>query len=320
MSSRLDELRATGTVVIADTADFQKIASFRPSEGTTNPSLIFAAAQNASYEPLLAKTISYVRSLPGKTSRNEQLSRAVEMLSVQFGKEIYKLTGRISTEVDVSLSFDTAGTVAAALRILELYAAEGIPKDKVRIKISATWEGIQATRILQKEHGASCLVTIVFGSVQAIAAAEAGADAIAPYVGRIADYGKQHGHQGDLGIETVSAIQNYLRKYNLSTQVMAASFRNVEQIRALAGIDLLTAAPSILELVEADSRPVVPVLTVEGAQAAELQHVSYIHDESKFRWAFNADALAVEKSAEAMRKFGDDTEKLKSLFSKLLDV
>jgi transaldolase len=265
------------------------------------------------------------------------------MLSVQFGKEIYKLTGRISTEVDVSLSFDTAGTVAAALRILELYAAEGIPKDKVRIKISATWEGIQATRILQKEHGASCLVTIVFGSVQAIAAAEAGADAIAPYVGRIADYGKQHGHQGDLGIETVSAIQNYLRKHNCSTQVMAASFRNVEQIRALAGIDLLTAAPSILELVEADSRLVVPVLTVESgtllcflnnmcyfkltnsfllptAQAAELQHASYINDESKFRWAFNADALAVEKSAEAMRKFGDDTEKLKSLLSKLLDV
>uniref|UniRef100_A0A8H7NLK2 Transaldolase n=1 Tax=Bionectria ochroleuca TaxID=29856 RepID=A0A8H7NLK2_BIOOC len=300
MSSRLDELRATGTVVIADTADFQKIAAFRPSEGTTNPSLIFAAAQNASYEPLLAKTISYIRSLPKETCREEQLSRAVEMLSVQFGKEIYKLTGRISTEVDVSLSFNTAGTVAAALRILELYAAEGIPKDKVRIKISATWEGIQATRILQKEHGASCLVTIVFGSVQAIAAAEAGADAIAPYVGRIADYGKQHGHQGDL--------------------VMAASFRNVEQIRALAGIDLLTAAPSILELVEADSRLVVPVLTVESAQAAELQHASYINDESKFRWAFNADALAVEKSAEAMRKFGDDTEKLKSLLSKLLDV
>lgn len=286
-STRLDELRASGTTVIADTADFQSscplsfvlhvrgswaeaktrptgIAVFKPSEGTTNPSLIYTAASDPAYEPLISKTVAYVKGLDSTLNHDERLSLAVEFLSVQFGVQIYQLTGRISTEVDVALSFDTKGTVAAALRVLDLYAAEGVPREKVRIKISATWEGIQATKILQQKYGASCLVTVVFGLVQAIAAAEAGADAIAPYVGRIADYGQLHGHQGDLGIERVSDIQNYLRKYGFTTQVMAASFRNIEQVRALAGVGLLTAAPSILELVEADERSIAPVLTAQS--------------------------------------------------------
>lgn len=235
------------------------------------------------------------------------------------------------------MSFDTKATVAGALRIIDLYKAEGVPKEDVRIKISATWEGIQAARILQREHGISCLVTVVFGLVQAITAAEAGADAIAPYVGRIADWGKAHGHAGDLGIETVSKIQDYLRKHGHDTKVMAASFRNVDQIRNLAGIDLLTASPAILEAVEADERKIGPVLTAESgkclvaadtlftirltfvpAKTSGLGKVSYINDEAAFRWAFNADACAVEKSAEAMRKFGDDTDKLKQLLSTML--
>jgi transaldolase len=239
---------------------------FRPSEGTTNPSLIYTAAQDPVYETLLSKTVNYVRSLPADVPRAKQLSLAVEFLHVQFGVRICEITGCISTEVDATLSFDTTATVQAALRILDLYAAGGVPKNKVRIKISATWEGIQAARILQSQHGVSCLVTVVFSLVQAIAAAEAGADAIAPYVGRIADYGRLHGYDGDLGVERVSMIQNYLRKHGYSTQVMAASFRSVEQVRSLAGIDLLTAAPSILELVEADERPINPVLMPQSGE------------------------------------------------------
>ena len=188
---------------------------------------------------------------------------AVDFLAVQFGSQIHKLTGRVSTEVDVTLSFDTAATVAAALRIIDLYREQGVPKDQVRIKISATWEGIQAARVLQREHGISCLVTVVFGLAQAIAAAEAGADAIAPYVGRISDWGKLHGAEGDLGVTTVASIQNYLRKYGFQTKVMAASFRNVEQVRSLAGIDLLTAAPTIIEALGKETEPIVPKLTSE---------------------------------------------------------
>lgn len=203
-------------------------------------------------------------------SLEERLSIAVDFLAVQFGTQIYNLTGRISTEVDVTLSFDTNGTIAAALRIIGLYAKEGVPKEKVRIKISATWEGIQAARILQKEHGISCLVTVVFGLEQAIAAAEADVDAIAPYVGRISDWGALHGSQEDLGVQTVSTIQNYLRKYGFRTQVMAASFRSVEQVRALAGIDLLTAAPAILEAVESDSRSITAKLTSETGKSPIL--------------------------------------------------
>lgn len=185
---------------------------------------------------------------------------------MQFGTQIYRLTGRISTEVDVTLSFSTTKTVASALRVLDLYAAQGVPKEAVRIKISGTWEGIQAARILQQEYGVSCLVTIVFSMVQSIATAEAGADAIAPYIGRIADWGKLNWKTGDLGVQTVQAIQNHLRKRGFKTQVMAASFRNANQVRQLAGVDLLTAAPAILEAVEAEDVPIVPVLTSESGE------------------------------------------------------
>lgn len=288
----LKQLQAAGTVLIADTADFEstsycyfcrylltlaEIAKFKLSEGTTNPSLLYASAQIPTYAPLVQRTIAYAKSLPETVSLEERLSVAVDFLAVQFGSQIYQLTGRISTEVDVTLSFDTAGTISAALRIVELYSKEGVPKEKVRIKISATWEGIQAARILQQEHGVSTLVTIVFGLEQAITAAEADVDAIAPYVGRIADWGASHGADGDLGVETVSTIQNYLRKHGHRTQVMAASFRSVEQVRSLAGIDLLTAAPAILEAVEADNRPIEPKLTLESGKSHAPRKVPPAH-------------------------------------------
>ncbi|KAH8897609.1 transaldolase [Thozetella sp. PMI_491] len=314
----LEQLRAAGTVVIADTADFEKITNFKASEGTTNPSLLYQAAQNASYSSLLAETVAFAKSMPTSISEAERLSAAVDFLAVQFGTQIYKLTGKISTEVDVTLSFDTAATVASALRIIDLYTKQGVPKEGIRIKISATWEGIQAARILQAEHNVSCLVTIVFGMTQAIAAAEAGVDAIAPYVGRLSDWGALNGFKGDLGISTVSNIQNYLRKYGFKTQVMAASFRNVNQVTSLAGIDLLTAAPAILEAVEKETNPIEAKLTPGTAFTADLAQVSYINNEAGFRWAFNSDACAVEKSADAMRRFAQDTQKLKDLLSAVI--
>ena len=218
----------------------------------------------------------------------------------------------------MTLSFDTQATVEAAKRIIDLYAKEGVPKENVRVKISATWEGIQAARILQKEYGISCLITVVFSLVQSIAAAEAGVDAIAPYVGRMADWGKLNGFEGDLGVLTVSKIQNYFRKYGFKTQVMAASFRSVSQVRELAGVDLLTAAPAILDAVEQETEPIVAKLSAQSAQAADLAEVSYINDEAGFRWAFNGDACAVEKSADAMRRFADDTQQLKDLLATML--
>ncbi|KAK5276970.1 hypothetical protein LTR20_006707 [Exophiala xenobiotica] len=317
-ASSLKALQESGTVVIADTADLQQIARFNPSEGTTNPSLLYLAAQQPAYSHLLDKTIKYARTL--SVTEAQRLGHAVEYLAVQFGCEIYKLTGRVSTEVDVSHSFDTLKTVEAALRVIKLYAAEGISKESVRIKISASWEGIQAARILGKEHGISVLVTIVFGMVQAITAAEAGVTCIAPYIGRISDWHKTHGHVGaeDMGVKIVQDMQNYLRKYGHRTQLMGASFRNPGQVKNLAGADLLTIAPGILDLLDKSNEEVVPRLTAASAEQANMPQETYINDEPKFRWTFNGDACAVEKSAEAMRRFAEDTSALKELLSALL--
>jgi transaldolase len=193
------------------------------------------------------------------------LQLAAEFLAVQFGTEIYKLTGRVSTEVDVIHSFNKEATIAAALRMISLYAAQGVPKDKVRIKISATWEGIKAASFLTHEHGISVLITIVFGMVQAITAAEAGVACIAPYVGRISDWHKAQGMTGgDKGVEIVRDMQNYLRKYGYGTEVMGASFRNTEQVKQLAGTDLLTISPVVLELLEKEKGDFGPCLTSES--------------------------------------------------------
>ena len=208
--------------------------------------------------------MEYARSLDKSLTKTEQLNRAVEYLAVQFGVEIYKLTGGISTEADVSYSFDTAATVAAGLRIIDLYRDHGVPKEAVRIKISATWEGIQASRILENEHGVSTLVTIVFGLSQAIAAAEAGATCIAPYVGRIRDWYIASGDKSgrDMGIQRTKEMQNYLRKYGFKkTKIMCASFRSTDQVIALAGVDYLTISPAILRGLEKRQEKIQPQLT-----------------------------------------------------------
>lgn len=209
----------------------------------------------------MTRSIKHARALAANgESLDVQLEGAVEYLAVLFGTEIYHLTGRVSTEVDVRHSFSTQGTVNAALRIIELYKSQGVPKDAVRIKISATWEGIQAGRILEHEHGLSVLITVVFGMVQAITAAEAGIACIAPYVGRIGDWFRSQPSSpaDDMGVSRVRQMQNYLRKYKHRTQVMGASFRNIEQVKALAGVDLLTIAPCLLEQLENDPTEVIP--------------------------------------------------------------
>ena len=284
-ANALSALQDVGTVLIADTADFQRkcsakfsremltstqvIEKFKPSEGTTNPSLLYSAAQNPAYSSLLARTIKYAKSLEPPTPSQDRLQLAAEYLAVQFGTEIYKLTGRVSTEVDVIHSFNTDATTTAALRVISLYAAQGVPKEKVRIKISATWEGVKAASILTKEHGISVLITIVFGMVQAITAAEAGVACIAPYVGRISDWHTVQGiTDGDKGVERVRDMQNYLRKYGYKTQVMGASFRSTEQVKQLAGTDLLTISPVVLEQLEKEAGDFGPSLTCESGESS----------------------------------------------------
>lgn len=282
----LEGLRASKTTVIADTADFSgKVISpynipasslienlgityFKPSEGTTNPSLLYQAAQLQKYANIVQRSIAYAQGLDGSFSESQRLDRAVEYLAVEFGVKIYELTGGISTEADVSLSFDTSATIDAALRIIELYKQHNVPKEAVRIKISATWEGIQAARILETEHEINVLITVVFGLVQAIAAAEARATCIAPYVGRIGDWHKANDPAAqisdlDMGVEKVKEMQNYLRKYGFRTKVMGASFRSTKQVISLAGTDYLTISPAILKQLEDQIEDVPAQLTAE---------------------------------------------------------
>jgi transaldolase len=247
---------------------YSEIAYFKPSEGTTNPSLLYQAAQLPKYAGIVQRSVAYAQSLDESLSKSQRLNRAAEYLAVEFGVEIYKLTGGISTEADVAISFDVSATIDAALRIIELYRQHGIPKGAVRIKISATWEGIQAARVLEKEHGISVLITVVFGITQAIAAAEVGVGCIAPYVGRIGDWHKANDPASqasglDMGVEKVKEMQNYLRKYGFKTKVMGASFRNTEQVISLAGIDYLTIAPAILKQLEEKIEDVPAQVTAE---------------------------------------------------------
>jgi len=271
------------------------IEKFKPSEGTTNPSLLYIAAQNPAYSPLLTRTIKYAKSLDLSTSSQERLELAAGYLAVQFGTEIYRLTGRVSTEVDVIHSFSTEATITAALRVISLYAAQGVPKEKIRIKISATWEGIKAASILAKEHGISVLITIVFGMVQAITAAEAGVSCIAPYVGRISDWHKAHGiTDGDKGVERVRDMQNYLRKYGFKTQVMGASFRNMEQVKQLAGTDLLTISPVVLEQLAKEEGDFGPSLTSETGECLQ----SYL-----FWWILGLTTTCGQLNKQMSRKY-----------------
>jgi transaldolase len=308
----LDALKQV-TTVVADTGDFHQLAQFRPQDATTNPSLILKAVQKPEYAPLLQQTVERFRSQP--------LDEVMDRLLVRFGVEILRhVPGRVSTEVDARLSFDTAATVARAERIIALYQAEGVPRERVLIKIAATWEGIQAAARLE-QAGIRTNLTLLFSFVQAVACGQAKVQLISPFVGRIYDwYKKSAGAQwdeaaqagaNDPGVRSVRQIYQYYKRHGIATEVMGASFRNIGQVLALAGCDLLTISPDLLAQLMAQDQPVTRALDPAQARTLDLAEVRF--DEAGFRFALNEDAMATEKLAEGIRAFVVDARKLEDL-------
>ena len=301
------------TTVVADTGDFHQLAQFRPQDATTNPSLILKAVQKPEYAPLLQQTVERFRKQP--------LDEVVDRLLVRFGVEILRhVPGRVSTEVDARLSFDMAATVARAERIIALYQAEGVPRERVLIKIAATWEGIQAAARLE-QAGIRTNLTLLFSFVQAVACGQAKVQLISPFVGRIYDwYKKSAGAQwdeaaqagaNDPGVRSVRQIYQYYKRHGIATEVMGASFRNIGQVLALAGCDLLTISPDLLAQLMAQDPPVTRALDPAQARTLDLAEVRF--DEAGFRFALNEDAMATEKLAEGIRAFVVDARKLEDL-------
>lgn len=305
------------TTVVADTGDFQLMKQYTPQDATTNPSLILKAVQKAEYRPLLEQVV--------RDHRSQGTDAVMDALLIAFGAEILKIVpGRVSTEVDARLSFDTAATIAKARHLIALYEQHGIARERVLIKIASTWEGIRAAEVLQRE-GIRCNMTLLFSLVQAVACAEAGAQLISPFVGRILDwYKKQAGerwnpdaHSGDNdpGVRSVRQIYDYYKRFGYHTEVMGASFRNTDQILALAGCDLLTISPELLEQLAAGTAPVERKLSVDDAQAGHIARLRC--DEPAFRWQLNEDAMATEKLAEGIRAFAADAVKLEGLIGQV---
>lgn len=312
--TQLDQLKKL-TTVVADTGDFEAMKEFMPQDATTNPSLILQAATKDEYRPLIDKAISEFK---GGTLSGQALTDAVlDRIIILFGLEILKIVpGRVSTEVDARLSFDTAGTVSKAKELIAAYEKEGISKDRVLIKIASTWEGIKAAEILEKE-GIHCNLTLLFSFAQAVACAEAKVQLISPFVGRILDWYKANSEEQDFegdkdpGVISVKAIYNYYKKFGYKTEVMGASFRNKGEIIALAGCDLLTIAPKLLAELAASDEPFEAKLTEEIAAKDPVEKISL--DEKSFRLAFNEDAMATEKTAQGIRGFAADIVKLEKL-------
>jgi transaldolase len=301
------------TRVVADTGDFESMKQYLPVDATTNPSLIYASAQDDRYVVLVDEAIQYAKAYA--LTEAEQLALCLDKLAVNFGLEILKIVpGRVSTEVDARLSFNTEGSITKARQLIKLYEDAGISRDRILIKLAATWEGIKAAEVLEKE-GIHCNLTLLFSKVQAIACAEAGVQLISPFVGRILDWYKNDRKvdhipaNEDPGVLSVTEIFHYYKKFGYSTEVMGASFRNTGEIMELAGCDLLTIAPSLLGALEKMEEVKLPQkLNAEesGRMAIEKIHA----DEKTFRWLLNEDAMATEKLAEGIRKFTVDLIKL----------
>jgi transaldolase len=312
----LEQLKKV-TVVVADTGEFSTIKQFSPQDATTNPSLILKAAQVAEYQPLIDSALQYVSEKGAGMSAAERLALAVDKVAVNFGVEISKLVpGYVSTEVDARLSFDTNATVARARRIIDMYKEMGVDKSRILIKIASTYEGIRAGQILQQE-GITCNLTLLFSIVQAAACAEAGITLISPFVGRILDWhkaktGTTFTAETDPGVISVRNIYCYFKKYGYQTIVMGASFRNVGEIRALAGCDRLTIAPSLLEELN-KSTEAVPRVLDPATSAGEYSGEKIPVDEASFRYALNEDAMATEKLSEGIRAFAADIVKLENI-------
>ena len=310
--NQLDQLKQY-TTVVADTGNFRELARFAPRDATTNPSLILKAVQQPEYAPLLDETVAALRRKP--------LEAVVDAVLVRFGTEILKLIpGRVSTEVDARLSFDTAATIARAQRLVALYERAGIGRERVLIKVASTWEGIQAARALEHE-GIRCNLTLLFSLPQAVACADAGVTLISPFVGRIYDWHRKaagaawdeaaNAGEHDPGVRSVTAIWTYYKHFGIDTEVMGASFRNVGQIAALAGCDLLTISPELLAQLQASDAPLPRRLDADAARRAKVHALTL--NEPSFRYALNADAMACEKLAEGIRLFAADAAKLDAL-------
>ncbi|SJL08132.1 probable TAL1-transaldolase [Armillaria ostoyae] len=325
MTTSLDYLKQTGTVVVSDSGDFESIDVYKPQDATTNPSLILAAANKAGYARLIDAAVAFGKSKGGDI--DTQVNAAMDRLLVEFGKEILAIIpGRVSTEVDARLSFDKEATKAKAKELIALYDSLGVKKDRILIKIASTWEGIQAARELERDDGIHCNLTLLFGFGQAVACAEAGVTLISPFVGRILDWykkstGKTFEGDEDPGVISVKKIFNYYKQYGYKTIVMGASFRNIGEIKALAGVDFLTISPSLLEELKKSTEPVPKRLdSVAAAKAKDLPKVTYIDNEPEFRWALLQDQMAFDKLHEGIKKFAEDGETLKVLLKSKLSA
>ena len=312
MTNQLDSLREL-TVVVADTGDIDAIRQYKPEDATTNPSLILSAAALPQYAALIDEAIAYGKQQ--SQDKAQQLVDAEDKLAVNIGLEILKLVpGRVSTEVDARLSYDTDATVAKARKLIALYEAAGINKNRILIKIASTWQGIRAAEVLEKE-GINCNLTLLFSEAQARACAEAGVYLISPFVGRILDWykantdKKEYAPAEDPGVISVTKIYNYYKQYGYKTVVMGASFRNVGEIIELAGCDRLTIAPPLLKTLHETPNAVVRKLGFQGEVQAKPQPLT----EAEFYWQHNSDAMAVEKLAEGIRKFAVDQGKLEEM-------
>jgi len=324
MPSSLDYLKQSGTTVVSDTGDFEAIDVYKPQDATTNPDLILAAAGKKEYAHLLDEAIAFGKSKGGELEH--QANAAMDRLLVGFGSEILKIIpGRVSTEVDARLSFDKEGTKKKAHELIALYDSVGVKKERVLIKIASTYEGIQAAHDLEKE-GIHCNLTLLLGFAQAVACAEAGVTLISPFVGRILDWHKEHNpgpsYEGDEdpGVKSVKKIFNYYKQHGYKTIVMGASFRNVKEIEALAGVDFLTIAPKFLEELKNSSSPVPKKLSAEDARnsADKIHKVSYLHNEPEFRWQMLEDKMAFDKLHEGIVKFAESGATLKGLLKERL--
>jgi transaldolase len=316
MTTALDQLKQF-TTVVADTGDFQQLAQYKPQDATTNPSLVLKAVQKDDYKPLLEKTVRDHASKP--------VSAIIDNLLIAFGTEILKIVpGRVSTEVDARLSFDTKASIDKGHELIKMYEAQGIGRERVLIKLASTWEGIRAAEVLQKD-GIHCNMTLLFSLAQAVAAAEAGAQLISPFVGRIYDWYKKNagsnwdeardGGANDPGVQSVRRIYAYYKKHGFKTEVMGASFRTTSQIMELAGCDLLTISPDLLQKLQESNDKVERKLSPESSKGEDIPRVPT--DEASFRFLVNDDAMATEKLAEGIRTFAADAVKLEKVIEGL---
>jgi transaldolase len=316
--NQLEQLKKF-TKVVADTADFESMKAFKPQDATTNPSLVYGATQKPEYGHLLEEVLSD-RKKSGVTG-HERIEDICDHLLVQFGTDILEIVpGRVSTETDARLSFDVEGSIKKARRLIQLYEERKIPRERVLIKIASTWEGLNAAEQLQKE-GIRCNMTLMFSMPQAVRAAEVKAQLISPFVGRIYDWYKKemkrdYSGPEDPGVQSVTEIYTYYKKFDIPTEVMGASFRNTRQILELAGCDCLTISPELMEELWKSTEPVERKLTPEKAKAAKIDRLEL--DEKKFRWLLNDNAMATEKLAEGIRKFAADVVKLEKFVASKL--